>query len=305
MSPLRHIFALLVLTSGLAFGTPPTVDPTYGLPLPTKPSASEPLPRDAHWIWASSTRDNQTIYVRRTFDLSNRGAVTVYVTADDFFTLYVNGREVGGTAPDPNDGSVWAHVRSFDITLLVTGGDNEIAIKSVNAFGAAGILCRVEVEGHPVLLSDNSWRVTERQPSQEWTNLGFDDSNWQNARDLGAISTLPWGSGLSGWPVPIGAEPGYLSHLQIRPVQVSYAQDIDHLSWSSAARQLSISRPARSHGDWRLILDFGKELTGRIVVNGYSGSLKIGTGESAGEAIEKPYVSSTRQHPTRRSGMQW
>ena len=102
----------------------------------------------------------------------------------------------------------------------------------------------------------------------------------------------PWGGQLQGWPVRLEVVPGYLFHLPIAPLKVSYAPDIDHLSWTETGRSVNLARSPDSTGAWSLIFDFGKELTGRVIVEKYAGEYEIGTGESIGEAIEKPWKSS-------------
>jgi len=64
---------------------PPTVDPSYGLPLPAKHKVIQPA---AWWIWARTVSDNQKVLFRRSFVLPRAPALaTLYITADDFFTL--------------------------------------------------------------------------------------------------------------------------------------------------------------------------------------------------------------------------
>lgn len=111
---------LLLAALGGAQARPPTLDPTYGLPLPAKAPAAAPADM-ARWVWADTTRDGQMILFRRALDLAaapRRAAL--YLTADDFFTLYVNGREIDHSGPDPKDNNVWQHVHRVNLAPLLT-----------------------------------------------------------------------------------------------------------------------------------------------------------------------------------------
>lgn len=290
----RWIGAALCALPVIAFGQgrPPTLDPTYGMPVPKMSRTAHPAPRDSRWIWAAQTRDQQTIFLRHPLHLAHGGRAHVFITCDNFFTLYVNGQQVGATAPDPKNDSVWQQVHDYDISAMVHAGDNEIAVQAVNAGSIAGLLLRVEQDRKPILYSDSSWKVLDAPAADGWQQAAFDDSSWTGARDEGPAGMDPWGGQIQGWPADLDAVPDYLFHLPIAPVKVSYAPDIDHLQWSAANRQVRMARPAGSSGHWAVILDFGKELTGRVIVEKYAGELQIGTGESTGEAIEKPWKTS-------------
>jgi hypothetical protein len=296
----RRLASLAVLGTSLSWALasaqdkPPTLDPTYGMPIPKK-AAEVKLGPDATWIWSSQVADQQTIYLRKNFDLKSKiNRAMLYVTADNQFTAYVNGQKVGVTPTDPNDDSLWARVQAFDVTALIKSGANAVAVQAYNAASAAGVLVRLEVDGKPVLLSGKDWKVTEAAPSGNWTDAGYDDSAWKAANEEGRVGTSPWGDNLHGWPVPITATPNYLFHLPIQPVRWAYAGDPDGLEWHDASSHLNIDRPSDASGqsDWKVVFDFGKELSGRVLTQGSTAGLTIGTGESPGEAMEKPWTSS-------------
>lgn len=88
------VLAPLALTQGQT--RPPTLDPTYGFPLPTHQAKAQKAPPDADWIWTRETKDNQTVYFRKLFDVAKMpNTAKLYITADDFFTVYLNGKAVG------------------------------------------------------------------------------------------------------------------------------------------------------------------------------------------------------------------
>ena len=150
---------LLLTILGGASARPLTLDPTYGLPLPT-PARAAALAATARWVWAASTGDNQTVYFRRAFSLAAvPRRATLYLTADDFFTLFVNGKEVAHSSPDPKDGNVWQHVHRISLAPFLTAGRNVLAVQALNAGGSAGFIARLEVPGQVSIETDARWRV--------------------------------------------------------------------------------------------------------------------------------------------------
>ncbi len=224
--------------------------------------------------------------------MTKTAGVKIYVTADDLFKLYVNGKKVGGTAAVADDNYQWAKIHEFDLSPFVKVGANEIALEGFNGGGQAGLLCRVQLGEKPILFTDQGWKATDLKPSESWTSLDFNDGDWPTATVLGPASMAPWGNRLAGWPAPVAVQPPYLLHMPISPSQISYGPDVDHLSWLPTTHNVLMGRPVGSTGPWKLILDFGQELTGRVLLKGYSGEVEIGTGESTGEAIEHPYTST-------------
>jgi len=282
------------LPSAFAQEKPPTIDPTYGRPIPKQAMEAKRAP-DARWIWASQALNNQTVYLRRGFSLGVTPAKAIlYVTADDRFTAYINGRRVGATPTDSNEGELWKRVQAIDVTSLLKAGANAIAIEAHNDGGPAGALVRLESDAKPAVLSDTTWRVSEKSPDAGWTNVSFDDGSWPAATDEGVAGSGPWGDAVENWPAPLDAIPGYLFHLPIPPVKWAYAGDLDGLVWHDATSNMSFYRPAEISGnkDWRVIIDFGQELTGRVAIKSGTKGIVIGTGESSGEVMMKPWTKS-------------
>ena len=84
-------FAAVAAAASVSSARPPTVDPTYGLPLPEAPA--DALGKPPGWIWASTVGNHQSVYLYRTLTLKSLPVKpVVYVTADNYFTLYINGK---------------------------------------------------------------------------------------------------------------------------------------------------------------------------------------------------------------------
>ncbi|MCW3060334.1 MAG: inverting alpha-L-rhamnosidase, partial [Capsulimonas sp.] len=116
-------------------------------------------------------------------------------TADNEFTLYVNGQKVGG-------GDNWKRVQTIDVAKLLRGGRNDLAVKAVNASdntqpSPAGFLGALKIEyqdgGAPTVVTSNAnWKSSDTE-SVGWSGDGYDDSAWRMAIDLGADGMGPWG----------------------------------------------------------------------------------------------------------------
>lgn len=284
--------ALLLVSAAMDNGKPPTLDPTYGKPIPKLSTASGRKAKDAEWIWASTVSDTQSTWYRHALSLAKRpGKAQLYMTADNFFNAFVNGHEVGSTSQDDKDNLVWAKVRAYDVSSLLTDGANEIAVKAINAGGSAGMLLRLEVDGKPVLFSDSSWKVTDSEPEASWVGTAFDDSTWHAATSEAPVGEGIWGGQMTGWPVALSSAAPYLAHMKLTPEKIS--KTAKSFEWEGSGEEIVLHRPADAGASWTAVVDFGKELTGRVAVSGSADlKVKIGTGESAEEAVEKPYTSA-------------
>lgn len=287
--------ALLLFASTADSGKPPTLDPTFGMPIPKPYKVAQRRTKDAEWIWSSTVRDTQTVYFRHALSLTQKPIrAKLFITADNFFSLTVNGVPIGATAASSNDSLVWATVREFDVSSQITAGQNEFAVKGMNAGGPAGMLFRLELDGKPILLSDKSWKVSDSPASEDWQSSAFDDSSWPNATPEGAVGEGVWGGQLTHWPVQLNSAAPYLAHLSLP--SLAFANAGPELKWIVSDLNVPLKKPKPSSGKWTVVYDFGKELTGRARVTSASPvNVKLGSGESAEEAIEKPYTSAEVQ----------
>ncbi len=147
-----------------------------------------------HWIWYPTGRDlketpAETRYFRKSFAVRETSRLAVEVTADHTFTLYLDGRAVAS-------GEDWHQTHAVEVELSI--GPHVLAASASNdAPGPAGFLVRGSVlplgQGVPVH-TNSSWRTAATIPAGNlWTLVGFDDSKWVRASDLGALGTGPWG----------------------------------------------------------------------------------------------------------------
>ena len=234
-------------------------DPTYGAPLPhlMPPARTTAL---AHWMWLGPVAGDQQLDARTTFSLRSKPrSALVWITGDDAFTLFINGQRVDGTQPAEQG---WSHPHQDVVTPYLHAGKNVIAVAGVNrGGGAAGVLVEFDVNGVPTLVSGRHWKaMLSASPPAGWMKASLDDSAWQDTTDEGVVGTGAWGQNITGWP-RLSADAWYMAHRTLRPVAVEW------LSGPGAPK--------------RLLLDFGRELSGRIVVAGTPGAqIEVHTGES-------------------------
>ncbi len=289
-------------TFGLANYRPPAVDPTYGLPRPRMAVAAKYGKLHwPEWIWTAHVGNRQTIYLRRVLPLAAPPqAAELYVTADNRFILYINGRRIAATGRHIGSPASprWRHPRRLTITADLHAGNNVFAIRAKNRGGAAGIILWLLAAGRTILRSNSSWRVTQQvQVSNAWTRGGFNAAHWARASVKAPYGRGPWKAELAPWPVEGTA---YMAHLYFQPIRVSVLRGRSAFhGLKTVARQLSghmvrILRPGyqgRSrlapalpisltvdpahhvHAP-ELLVSFGQEVAGRIDIRGTGGPIE-------------------------------
>ena len=145
----------------------------------------------AQWIWYPDEGDLTqnapvgTRWFRKKFDTGKlakpvQGAI-LKIAADDEFTAYLNGVEVGS--------GVWPSFYYFDVAKHVVPGANVLAIRAHNRMGAAGLLAQLTIisakQSPVVVVSDGTWKSVQKE-APEWLHPNFDDSQWAAARELKA-----------------------------------------------------------------------------------------------------------------------
>ena len=164
------------------------------------------------WIWHDEGNPIERApagsrFFRKTVRFDRIRVVTIDITCDNEFVLYLNGDVVGR-------GDDWQRVYTFDLTKQARVGTNVLAVQAKNWDGPAGLLVRGYAgwaNGTQWTFSaDETWRSTaEEQP--RWTKVDFDDAAWPKAQVLGKYGkigpwrALAWDSGYAGrFSVPEG-----------------------------------------------------------------------------------------------------
>jgi alpha-L-rhamnosidase len=166
---------------------------------PSLQSTPEKELKSAQWIWfpegnpATSAPVGKR-YFRRPFDIPSDRKVRLAVcsmSADNSFTLYVNGTKLGS-------GSSFEQAGTFDVTRCLRPGDNVIAVMANNMGDApnpAGLIGAVRIEfeqGQPlVVVTDDQWRTSDKEAAG-WQGLSFQAAGWMSAKPLGQYGMAPW-----------------------------------------------------------------------------------------------------------------
>jgi alpha-L-rhamnosidase len=164
---------------------------------------------DANWIWyaegdPSDSAPAGTRYLRRSFDLPAGAQISsaeMQLTADDGFTLYVNGAEA---ATSPRVGDSWRTAGVVDIAPYLHVGTNVLAVEATNAGqGPAGVLGSLHFEGTAPpadLATDGSWKASNAA-DDGWQQPGYDDAAWPQAMEAAPYGAGPWGTSVAP-PLP-------------------------------------------------------------------------------------------------------
>ena len=144
-----------------------------------------------YWMWDAKTLDGQECHFWRTVEIPASSVVRsakLRIGADNFFSLFVDGQEIGS-------GADWRTLIEYDLAELLTPGTHVLAIKGVNDFDVAGVLMGLRIEladGQSIeVLSDAGWRVVPAEESN-WTVPQQASPRWPAATLVGGIKTFPW-----------------------------------------------------------------------------------------------------------------
>lgn len=178
----------------------------------------EPMPNSAEWeteaasevmgdwIWfpeGDPKRDapSEARYFRRVFTLPDTHAVrraTLAITADDRFTVWLNGQEIGA-------GANWSAISIFSLSVTKPAalhtGRNVLAVRAENLkapvpLNPAGLTAALDLDfadtTRKTIRTDGDWRVS-RVEREGWRGLDFDDKDWSSALVTAHFGEAPWG----------------------------------------------------------------------------------------------------------------
>jgi hypothetical protein len=154
----------------------------------------------ARWIWSTAGANTSAapgkVYFRKTIDLHEHLiSAELVITADNRFSLFVNGQRVVG-------GDEWEKpVVVLTLKDHLRGGRNVIAVEAENTLATpnpAGLFVSGTVVHRDVndkrterVASDKTWRWSASAP-EGWTTPQFDDGAWTAAAELGDVKAGPW-----------------------------------------------------------------------------------------------------------------
>jgi hypothetical protein len=111
---------------------------------------------------------------------------TLRISADNGEDVYVNGTFLGSSRN-------WR--QGSEYTFALSAGLNVVAIKGIDAGGAAALIAELDLPTGMVV-TDSSWKVATNV-GQGWESPLLDDSAWPGATTYGQYGVKPWRNGVS------------------------------------------------------------------------------------------------------------
>jgi len=117
----------------------------------------------AEWIWINhriASGDPQAFFATRDFDLPpNRYYTKIKIGGDPEYTLYFNGREIGGHRAGERPS-----LDVYDLTPLARTNGNRIVVALRSPNGVGGLIASVDIsdEFQNFVVSDSSWNIVKR-----------------------------------------------------------------------------------------------------------------------------------------------
>jgi alpha-L-rhamnosidase len=173
----------------------------YDAPDPGGQEPREPL-LGAMWVWhpeGDPAKDAPAgkRWFRKVVELNEVSGIreaTLYVTCDNKARVSINGKRVAKGKDEVQD---HRQLYEFSVADLLKPGRNVLAVTAENKTGAAGLIARLEVvfaNGNvAAAVTNDAWKVADKEPDSKWSNEDFDDSGWANAREVAEYGAEPWG----------------------------------------------------------------------------------------------------------------
>ena len=138
---------------------------------------------DPEWPHDAETKQPAS-YLRRRFTIKTHGSARLYITCHGLYAAYLNGQRVGDfvLAPGAGDYNQRLMVQCYDVTGLLKAGENELLVILGDGWYRGGVgvdglrnyygsdialLCQLEMNGQPILISDEQWEVSQQGPIRE------------------------------------------------------------------------------------------------------------------------------------------
>jgi putative heme-binding domain-containing protein len=199
-------------------------------------------------------------------------------SADNSFTLFVNGRHV-------LHHNTWQVPALVDLRDFLVGGANVLAIRAENEEGLAGVAAELAIEfadgSQTKIVTDDSWVATITK-ADGWQAPAHDDSAWARPHVFGPLGTEPWR--LSNWKSADAVPTGLGESTPVDNIRVADGFRVERL--------YSVPKPAQ--GSWVALTP---DPQGRLIVSDQHGGLfRVSVGNDATatkvEPIDVPLVGA-------------
>ena len=153
----------------------------------TEKNKTLPIRWMAEWIDPELSHDPEerqpASVLRCRFSLDSLEDALLYITCHGMYTVHLNGQRVGDFMLAPGTGNYHKRltVQCYDVSALLKTGENEITVTLgdgwyrgnvgvdglSNYYGSdIALLCQLEVNGKPVLVSDENWEASQNGPTR-------------------------------------------------------------------------------------------------------------------------------------------
>ena len=278
-----------------------------------------PLPEQYIWSASSRSKDqiqkNAPIYFRATFQVKTVPQhATLYVAGPEASSAYLDGKLVDKVQQNPAS-PLKMPVYITDVSGKLHAGKNVLALEITPRSDDDRLVVKIVpategVAAPALMISDSSWKSSFAADSG-WQNAGFSDGSWTAVDAAGGIeSSLNFwqandDAGLYRWPGYLGVS-NFMDRtiLPVHSVEQVFAgrsryENLDALTHSGAAAggqdftvQLASATVPEQQAP-SLLLDFGKEVSGRVMFASDSDQamhITVQYGESREEALIQPYL---------------
>lgn len=264
-------------------------------------------------------------YFRSVFQVSQvPKQATLYIAGPRSARVFLNGKPAADLHCEGGHHFVF-RTMSASIQQLLRPGRNVVAIEVVRGWGShhhtnslktlwlnSGEILAAKivpasrgVDAPALAISNQTWK-SSLHAETGWESADFDDKSWPKVQSLGSIEGdidfFQWNAdtGLYSWPGYQGEAP-YLANYRMPPVKVDKVEDLQGamqhedrlLRYSELNAEPFSVELGKTDGSAGLLLDFGREVEGRLVME--SGStqpivLTLQYGESIGELETDPFL---------------
>lgn len=153
----------------------------------TEKNKTLPIRWMAEWIDPELPHDPEerqpASVLRCRFSLDSVEDALLYITCHGMYTVHLNGQRVGDFMLAPGTGNYHKRltVQCYDVSALLKTGENEITVTLgdgwyrgnvgvdglSNYYGSdIALLCQLEVDGKPILVSDENWEASQNGPTR-------------------------------------------------------------------------------------------------------------------------------------------
>ncbi|MGC2252178.1 MAG: alpha-L-rhamnosidase C-terminal domain-containing protein [Acidobacteriaceae bacterium] len=310
------LFCFSLTLSAQSTFLPGQLDPTRNVASP-QPADQGHTPLPEQYIWSANHRSkeqiekNAPIYFRAAFQVETVPQhATLYVAGPEGSSATLDGKLVDKVQQNPAS-PLKMPVYVTDVSGKLHAGENVLALEISPRSDDDQLVVKIVpaaegVEASALLISDSSWKSSFTADAG-WNNAGFSDASWTPVAALGAVeSSLNFmqandDAGMYRWPGYLGISK-FMDHTTLPVERVdqvftgrSRYENLDALT-HAGGQDFTVELASATVPEQQapsLLLDFGKEVSGRVMFvsdSDHPMHITLQYGESREEALNEPYL---------------